>query len=249
MRILLILLLSVIITSTSQADLKSADLAYSRGEYEKALKLYLEEAEKGNPNAQFTLGLMYQFGRGTEVNYKEDFRWQKAAADQDFPRSHYQVGLSYLFGRGVKADIHKAIKHFDAGQKLGHANSAARLAQIYAAGKFGIKQDFDKARALHVKAAKQTIYSSVFRLGGMYFSGMGVPTDEYRGMLLILVAANHNDESAKKTIKAFEEELKLPIKEIVAQYYGYSAPLEHIQLCHSPNSKKQNCDVYLSDNP
>jgi len=43
---------------------------------------FLKAAVQGNVDAQFNLGVMYEFGEGIVVNFTEAARWYRKAADQ-----------------------------------------------------------------------------------------------------------------------------------------------------------------------
>ena len=47
---------------------KRAKVYYANGEYEQSRELFIKAAAKGNANAMFSLGIMYLFGQGTEID-------------------------------------------------------------------------------------------------------------------------------------------------------------------------------------
>ena len=53
---------------------------------EEAVKWFRKAAEQGNPQAQYTLGMMYQKGRGVAQNQSEAQKWYQKAAGQGYPR-------------------------------------------------------------------------------------------------------------------------------------------------------------------
>ena len=56
--------------------------AYSKGEYEKAVQLFIKAAEQGNADAQCHLGECYYEGNGVPQSYSEAVKWYRRAADQ-----------------------------------------------------------------------------------------------------------------------------------------------------------------------
>ena len=66
----------------------------------------------GNPQAQYELGQMYEFGRGVGQDYSEAMEWYLKAANQDFAQAQYAIGLLYEQGRGVKANATTAAKWY-----------------------------------------------------------------------------------------------------------------------------------------
>ena len=55
----------------------------------------------GNPQAQYELGQMYEFGRGVGQDYTEAMDWYIKAANKDHAQAQYAIGLLYEHGRGV----------------------------------------------------------------------------------------------------------------------------------------------------
>lgn len=72
-----ILLLSSVAWGQS---LDAADAAYDRKDYATALRAYQSLAARGDAAAQFTLGLMYDLGRGVPQDYVTAHMWFNLAA-------------------------------------------------------------------------------------------------------------------------------------------------------------------------
>lgn len=53
-------------------------------------------ATAGNPNAQFFLGSLYQYGEGVLLDTQEALKWNQKAADQGHSRSQAGIGRIYL---------------------------------------------------------------------------------------------------------------------------------------------------------
>ncbi len=56
--------------------------AYDRGDYDTALKEFRPLAEQGHTEAQWSLGVMYERGRGVPKDYVQAYRWYTLAASQ-----------------------------------------------------------------------------------------------------------------------------------------------------------------------
>lgn len=59
--------------------------AASKGLYKAALTEFQKAAEKGDARAQYSLGVMYLDGIGTQKDKKEAMRWLRKAANQKHP--------------------------------------------------------------------------------------------------------------------------------------------------------------------
>jgi TPR repeat protein len=79
------------------------------GAQAKAYDLLKPAAEAGNPNAQYLLATMYDFGRGMIVNHEEANVWYLKAAEQDQDDAQYNLAISYRRGEGIEQDELKAI--------------------------------------------------------------------------------------------------------------------------------------------
>src|SRR6266481_5274548 len=99
----------------------TAEIAFQRADYAKALKLARPLAEAGDPRAEAIVGSAYYRGRGvaqndTEAakwfrladdkgNYAEAARWYRLAAEQGDAQAQYNLGLAYARGEGVTQDV------------------------------------------------------------------------------------------------------------------------------------------------
>ena len=79
-------------------------------DYEAAIKLLQEEAEKGNAEAQNELGKCYVFGTGVEQSDEEAFKYFRMAADQGNAKGQNNVANYYAAGKVVDQDYSKAIE-------------------------------------------------------------------------------------------------------------------------------------------
>lgn len=81
---------------------------YDRANYQTSLKIWLAEAEKGNAEAQYYVGKIYEGGLGTEPDYKSAAVWYEKAANAGHSASQFSLGNLYEKGLGVPADNNKA---------------------------------------------------------------------------------------------------------------------------------------------
>src|ERR1039458_1544534 len=83
---------------------EDAKVAYVRGDYATALRLWRSLADQGDASAQSNLGLMYSEGRGAPQDYTEAMKWYRRAADQGLPSAQFNLGKMYRKGNGVPQD-------------------------------------------------------------------------------------------------------------------------------------------------
>ena len=104
--------------------------AYKRGDFETALAVFRPLAENGDAKAQSILGLMYSFGEGVPVDYRESARWYRRAAEQSSSVAQYNLGMFYLEGKGVSQSTDEAIKWLTAAADGGHFRARSELAKV-----------------------------------------------------------------------------------------------------------------------
>jgi len=71
-----------------------------------------KSAEKGDKEAQYNLGVMYDNGKGVRQDYTEAMKWYKLAAAQGDALAQYNLGGMYDRGIGVKQDKRQAKEWF-----------------------------------------------------------------------------------------------------------------------------------------
>jgi TPR repeat protein len=105
MKTALTTLLSICLCLPLMADDELKDTAFF--ETTKAL------AEKGNIQAQYTLGVMYSYGVGIKRrDLKEGLRWDRKSADQGGAYAPYRLGLMYANGVRVSKSHKEAVKWY-----------------------------------------------------------------------------------------------------------------------------------------
>lgn len=90
----------------------------------------LEGAKRGDANAQFNMGVMYNNGGAVPKSSEESARWHEKAARNGKAMSQYQLGLFYMEGEGRRRDLGRAKRWLTEALKNGVDKAAAKLAQI-----------------------------------------------------------------------------------------------------------------------
>ena len=152
-----------------------------------------KEAERGDAEAQFRLGMSYA-GRTGKVNeYGEAAKWFRRAADQGHSQAQYQLGRLYQLGLGAARSYPEAAKWYRLAAEQGYAPAQHDLGHLYAAGRGldiayleapeppqggqGMASDYVEAAKWWRKAAEQGDARAEFDLGWLYSVGRGVDTD------------------------------------------------------------------------
>lgn len=103
------LMLSVATPVTAQS-LRQGVSALNRQDYQRASRILIPLAERGNASAQSYLGFLFETGHGVPQNYTEAAMWYRRAAEQGDSLAQYSLGLLYDRGQGVPRDIVEASK-------------------------------------------------------------------------------------------------------------------------------------------
>jgi hypothetical protein len=84
-------------------------VSYDRANLETALKIWLTTAQAGDPEAQTTVGEIYERGLGVPPDYSVAAEWYGKAANQGYSRAMYNLGTLHEQGLGVEKDALKAL--------------------------------------------------------------------------------------------------------------------------------------------
>jgi hypothetical protein len=97
-------------TTTADCRIRGGEyVAYDRADYKSALRIWMEAAQSGDPEAQTNVGEIYERGIGGTPNYEAAVIWYQKAADQGYSRALFDLGTLHEQGLGVPADRLKAL--------------------------------------------------------------------------------------------------------------------------------------------
>lgn len=162
-------------------------------------------ALEGNPQAQYELGQMYEFGRGVAQDYQAAMTWYAKSAEQNYAAAQYAIGLLYEHGRGVEADASIAATWYSKAAEQGDTWAINNLAMLYSYGK-GVEANESKANELYLQAANLGHFQAQYNLAARYASGRGFEADLIAAYFWFerskLGASALNQERANKMIEA-----------------------------------------------
>lgn len=119
-----------------------------------AVSLYRAGASLGYAQAQLSLGLFWQNGRGGLArNQAEAAQLFSLAADQGLPRAQALWGIACLKGDGTPKDLPKAILNLEAAAKANDRDAQYRLGLCYLQGT-GVEKNRDKGLWLLCQSAE-----------------------------------------------------------------------------------------------
>jgi TPR repeat protein len=107
-----------------------------------------ERAEKGDAQAEFTLGTLFEAGRsGRKKDFLQAEHWYRLSAEHGNPFAQASLGILYRFGKGVHQDYVEAYKWFSiaaAGMQGSDRDSVAEMRDF--AAKRMTPQQIEEAR-------------------------------------------------------------------------------------------------------
>lgn len=97
-------------TTASDCRIRGGEyVAYDRADLKSALAVWLEAAQKGDPEAQTNVAEIYERGLGGPPDFSSALLWYQKAADQKYSRALFNLGTLYEQGLGVAEDKVKAL--------------------------------------------------------------------------------------------------------------------------------------------
>jgi TPR repeat protein len=195
------------------SDYEKANIAFNRGDYKTSYNLIKPLAKKGVAQAQYSLGIMYEKGKGVDLNLKKAKKWFQLAAQQGISKAQYKLGLIYRNGEGDEKNYSKAVKWWELAAKRGNTKAQINLGLIFENG-LGVPQDYNKAIRLYSMAVEagnakaQKYLNSLlnkkvetqinFDLGVRFETGQGVKRDYNEAIRWYNLAANLGFDKGKE---------------------------------------------------
>jgi uncharacterized protein len=140
--------------NSESADYRKGLTAARSGDFATALRVWTPLAKQGHSRAQYSLGWMYDQGKGVSQDHKTAVKWYRLAAKQGNGSAQVNLGNMYAKGQGVTQDHKTAVKWYTLAAKQGRAKAQNTLGYMYANGK-GVSQDYKTAVKWYKLAAKQ----------------------------------------------------------------------------------------------
>lgn len=161
---------------------------YGRGpieqDAEKAMQYYLKAAEAGHPDAQYSVGCIYNDGLLGEVNKEEASKWFELAAEKNQRDALCLIAFSYIQDSSIETlrasnlnyrqDTEKGFDYLMKAAKLNQPLALYVLAKCYHEGKY-VEQDNEKAfTCLQNSIQSEAMTDNVTLMGDFYRDGIGI---------------------------------------------------------------------------
>jgi TPR repeat protein len=161
-----------------------------------ALDVCAREARSGTAASAYTLGTMYEQGRGVTRDPAEAVAWYRRAADAGSGDAALRLGAMYERGAGVAKDVGEAVAWYRKGALLGDREAQWKVATAYDRGT-GVPKNLGEALSWYRKSAEQGNPRAQNYLGWMYGNGHGVSRDDRQAVAWFRRAAEQGDAQAE----------------------------------------------------
>jgi TPR repeat protein len=152
------------------------------GREKEAVKLFQEAAEMGYAEVQFNIGRAYQSGIGVPKGEAKVMEWFRKVAAQGNKYAREFLGESG--GEEDEGDL-----------------SGMTAEELYQKGYAADQDDdYEKAVLYFTKAVEKGDAGAMYRLGGMYSKGRGVPRDNAKALEWLHKAADAGYDTAMNTL-------------------------------------------------
>ena len=142
-----------------------------RKDHAEAIRLYMPCADKGDKDAQNTIGFMYLMGKGVPKDHELALKLLKASAEAGCAKAAYRLGYMYDTGQGdSEQDLDEAVVWYRRGADLGDPEAQYQLAGILSM-KDSKYYNVTKSNEYLTKAAEQGQIEAAHQLGLMYAYG------------------------------------------------------------------------------
>lgn len=147
----------------SQDDIESVRQAFAQGNYALAFQEAQRLAQKGEPEAELDLGLLYDIGHGVSQDFAQAAQWYRRAAEHGNVTAMFNLGAMYDAGRGVAVDRLEAARWYERAAAQGFGRAQYDLALMLEHGD-GVRRNLARAEQLYRLAGANGIQAAERRL-------------------------------------------------------------------------------------
>lgn len=182
---------------------------FKMGHYGNARAIWEALEHKGNAQASFNLGILYEDGLGITQNNSKAIYYYDKAATAGSSKAQYRLGLLYSAGIKTPKDDKKAVKWLTAAAAQGDEDAAALLKQRSSPAQSPRDKDFFHAENLHAAGnykeaaviwqdlSEAGDTRSRTKLAWMYEAGQGILRDLNKAATLFKQSAEEGDAEAQ----------------------------------------------------
>ncbi len=162
--------------SISQSHL---DLVFSQhskdhsSSQQKSFAAWQQEADRGDAEAQYQVGIRFEEGWGVKKSYKKALKYFRLAADQGHQDAQISLALCLETEFGTQPSDEQAFYYYQLASNQGNPIAQAMVGKYYEEGKI-VERDLTKAISYYQQAADQEVRIAWDYLAEAYEKGIGV---------------------------------------------------------------------------
>lgn len=158
-----------------------------------------DQANAGDVDAQFSLGLRYYRGDGITQDYAAAYQWWTKAAEQGLKTAQFNLGILNEFGEGVSKSDEEAFKWYSLSAEQEYHAALNKVGEFYRDGRI-VPQSDTEAFARFEPAAKAGNTKAQYNLGLAYLEGKGCEANRERGINFLSRSAEGNNAEARRKL-------------------------------------------------
>lgn len=173
----------------------------------RALFILKKMSEKGDMNASYLAGLLYERGEGVGQDFNTAKKFYLKSVKQGNSHGYNRIGYCYKNGFGIDPNNSKAFEYHQKAADLGNADALSNIGFCYE-HEIGVKKDYTKAFEYFKKAASLGNSHGLSNLGLCYEDGTGVDQDFSKAVKYLKEAANLGCPISSNRVGLYYEEGK-----------------------------------------
>ena len=142
---------------------------------EDAYKSFEKALELGKTEANFYLGVLYDWEGYPERDYEKSRQYYEAAGEN--PLAYVALGFNYMYGQGVEENPEKGKEYFDHAIEMGCMDGNFVLAAMEEDDENYVTADHNYIKVAEEGTEPLFVVSAFDSLGYMYRDGLGVEQD------------------------------------------------------------------------
>ena len=168
---------------------------YNKKDYDNAVIVLTQAAEKKSTEAYHLLAYCYHYGLGTVQNIPKAIEWYEKAEKAGISASTNNLGIIYRDGSGVPINYEKAYNYFAKAHNKGNNFGTVNLGDCYKYGRY-VSKNINRAVELYTEAANKGMAYAQRTLGNLYYNGDGVAVNYQKAFEYYKKAADQGDNDS-----------------------------------------------------
>jgi len=191
--------LALALAAPARADLEAGLAAYDAEDWATALRELLPEAEAGNAEAQYRVGVIYLEGRSVPAELEVALEWHLAAVHNGSNRAMYSLGLLYDDGELAPRNLDRAECWYRLAAERGDSSSQYVLSVLLIKRLEWTESDYWRQRAIAQRDAYALYAEGRTRLWNP------LREDKIEAHKMLLLAAGRGMQAAVDTVARIRE--------------------------------------------